>query len=52
VRTQDLPRRRAFSATPRTIDNFIEKLRQKIEREPHQPEFLITIHGIGYTFVG
>jgi DNA-binding response OmpR family regulator len=38
--------------TTRTIDNFIAKLRQKIEREPHQPEFLITIHGIGYKFVG
>jgi two-component system alkaline phosphatase synthesis response regulator PhoP len=38
--------------TTRTIDNFVAKLRQKIERAPHQPEHLITVHGIGYKFVG
>jgi len=38
--------------TTRTIDNFIAKLRQKIEHAPHQPEHLITVHGIGYKFVG
>jgi two-component system alkaline phosphatase synthesis response regulator PhoP len=38
--------------TTRTIDNFVAKLRQKIEREPHQPEHLITVHGVGYKFVG
>ena len=36
----------------RTIDNFVAKLRQKIEREPHQPEHLLTVHGLGYKFVG
>jgi two-component system alkaline phosphatase synthesis response regulator PhoP len=38
--------------TTRTIDNFVAKLRQKIEREPHQPEHLLTVHGVGYKFVG
>jgi len=38
--------------TTRTIDNFVAKLRQKIEREPHQPEHLLTVHGLGYKFVG
>jgi two-component system alkaline phosphatase synthesis response regulator PhoP len=38
--------------TTRTIDNFVAKLRQKIEREPHQPEHILTVHGIGYKFVG
>jgi two-component system alkaline phosphatase synthesis response regulator PhoP len=38
--------------TTRTIDNFVAKLRQKIEMEPHQPTHLLTVHGVGYKFVG
>ncbi len=38
--------------TTRTIDNFVAKLRQKIEIEPHQPTHLLTVHGVGYKFVG
>ena len=38
--------------TTRTIDNFVAKLRQKIERSPHAPEHILTIHGSGYKFVG
>lgn len=34
--------------TSRTIDNFILKLRQKIEYNPNEPKKIITIHGIGY----
>lgn len=34
--------------TSRTIDNFILKLRQKIEDNPNDPKKIITIHGIGY----
>ena len=36
----------------RTVDNHIAKLRQKIEREPSAPEFIITVHRIGYKFLG
>lgn len=36
----------------RTIDNFVAKLRQKIETAPHQPVHLLTVHGLGYKFVG
>ena len=36
----------------RTVDNHIAKLRQKIERAPAEPEYLITIHRIGYKFLG
>jgi DNA-binding response OmpR family regulator len=36
----------------RTVDNHIAKLRQKIETAPADPEYLITIHGIGYKFLG
>ncbi|MCU4165865.1 response regulator transcription factor [Carboxylicivirga caseinilyticus] len=40
-----------YQPTARTVDNFILKLRQKIETDPNHPEILITIHGIGYRFV-
>ena len=35
------------SPTTRTIDNFVAKLRQKIERSPHEPEHILTVHGAG-----
>lgn len=34
--------------TTRTVDNFIAKLRQKVERNPSDPKHIITIHGVGY----
>ncbi len=34
--------------TTRTVDNFILKLRQKIEEEAAQPRHIVTVHGIGY----
>jgi DNA-binding response OmpR family regulator len=40
------------SPTTRTIDNFVAKLRQKIESAPHEPEHILTVHGAGYKFVG
>jgi DNA-binding response OmpR family regulator len=36
----------------RTVDNHIAKVRQKVERVPAEPEYLITIHRIGYKFLG
>ena len=36
----------------RTVDNHIAKLRQKIELSPAEPEYLITVHGLGYRFLG
>ncbi|MEK7730046.1 MAG: response regulator transcription factor, partial [candidate division KSB1 bacterium] len=38
--------------TTRTVDNHILKLRKKVERDPANPEFIITVHGIGYKFLG
>lgn len=35
----------------RTVDNFIARLRGKLEDEPHQPRHILTVHGIGYRFV-
>ena len=34
--------------TTRTVDNFILKLRQKIEQNPEDPQIILTVHGIGY----
>ena len=38
--------------TPRTIDNFIQQLRAKLEADPQQPRFFQTVRGIGYRFGG
>ncbi|MAT39748.1 MAG: DNA-binding response regulator [Ectothiorhodospiraceae bacterium] len=37
--------------TTRTVDNYILSLRKKIENNPSEPEFLVTIHTAGYKFV-
>jgi two-component system, OmpR family, alkaline phosphatase synthesis response regulator PhoP len=38
--------------TPRTIDNFIQQLRAKLERDPQKPRHLLTVRGVGYRFDG
>jgi DNA-binding response OmpR family regulator len=35
---------------PRTIDVHIRHLREKIERDPREPEYLLTDRGVGYHF--
>jgi two-component system, OmpR family, response regulator len=35
---------------PRTVDVHIRHLREKLEREPRQPELLFTVRGVGYRF--
>src|SRR6266404_481221 len=37
---------------PRTIDHHVLKLRQKLENNPAEPEYLLTVYGGGYKFVG
>jgi len=39
------------SPTTRTVDNFILKLRQKIEKDPDHPKIILTVHGIGYKLI-
>ena len=39
------------SISTRTVDNFILKLRQKIEEDPSDPRYIVTIHGTGYKIV-
>lgn len=60
VERQDQPLKRAeiiacawgADAYPseRTVDNFIVKLRRKIEDDPRRPRHLLTVHGHGYRF--
>jgi len=38
--------------TPRTIDNFIQQLRTKLEPDPQRPRHLVTVRGVGYRFDG
>ncbi|MGN6816218.1 MAG: response regulator [Solirubrobacterales bacterium] len=35
---------------PRTVDVHIRHLREKLEREPKEPEYLFTVRGVGYRF--
>ena len=36
--------------TPRTVDNFIQQLRAKLEDDPQEPAFIQTVRGVGYRF--
>ena len=42
-----------IEATPtnRTVDNFIVKLRKKIEPSPDRPKHILTVYGVGYKLV-
>ena len=35
----------------RTIDNFVVKLRKKIESQPNNPEHILTVYGFGYKLI-
>ncbi|MBH0328870.1 transcriptional regulator [Brevibacillus brevis] len=39
-----------FEGYDRTIDTHIKNLRQKIEADPKQPEYIKTVYGLGYRF--
>lgn len=41
-----------FDGYDRAIDSHIKNLRQKIETNPKQPSYILTVHGIGYRFGG
>ena len=43
-----------YNAMPstRTVDVHVAWLRQKIEPNPRHPQFVITVHGMGYKFAG
>jgi len=43
-----------YEAMPvtRTVDVHVASLRQKLERNASKPEYFVTVHGLGYKFVG
>jgi two-component system, OmpR family, alkaline phosphatase synthesis response regulator PhoP len=43
-----------YNAMPstRTVDVHVAWLRQKLEPNPRHPQYILTIHGLGYKFVG
>ncbi|MFZ0641265.1 MAG: response regulator [Candidatus Acidiferrales bacterium] len=36
--------------TPRSVDVYVRRLREKVERNPEKPEYLKTVRGAGYLF--
>ena len=40
-----------YDITTRTVDNFILKLRHKIETDPNNPKIILTVHGLGYKLI-
>lgn len=39
-----------FLGDSRTVDVHMQRLRQKIEDDPHEPRYLLTVRSIGYRF--
>ena len=42
----------AFEGYERTIDAHIKNLRRKIEDNPKEPHYIVTVYGVGYKFAG
>jgi two-component system alkaline phosphatase synthesis response regulator PhoP len=40
----------SFAGYERTIDAHIKNLRRKIEPDPQNPQFILTLYGVGYKF--
>jgi len=36
--------------TPRSVDVYVRRLREKIERDPEDPQYIRTVRGVGYKF--
>ncbi|MCF8366529.1 MAG: response regulator transcription factor [Bacteroidales bacterium] len=41
-----------YMPSARTVDNFVLKLRQLIEQDSNKPKIILTVHGVGYKFIG
>ena len=39
-----------YDAFARTIDTHVKNLRRKIEADPKDPHYILTVHGVGYRF--
>lgn len=42
----------AFDGYERTIDAHIRNLRRKLEPDPRNPQYVLTVYGVGYKFAG
>ena len=42
---------RDYVGDTKTLDVHVKRIRQKIEADPHEPLFLVTVRGLGYKFV-
>jgi len=40
----------AFESYERAIDAHIKNIRRKLELDPHDPRYILTVHGVGYKF--
>jgi two-component system alkaline phosphatase synthesis response regulator PhoP len=40
-----------YYGTQRSLDTFVAMLRAKIEKKPHDPKHILTVHGVGYRFL-
>jgi DNA-binding response OmpR family regulator len=40
----------AFESYERAIDAHIKNIRRKIEPNPHEPRYILTVYGVGYKF--
>jgi DNA-binding response OmpR family regulator len=38
------------SVTPRSVDVYVRRVREKIEPQPQMPTYIQTVHGVGYRF--
>ena len=47
----NLARGREYTATERSIDVQVSRLRRLLEQDPAQPRYLQTVWGLGYVFV-
>jgi len=41
-----------FEGDSRTIDQHVKNIRQKVERDPKSPKYIVTVYGTGYRFAG
>jgi len=39
-----------YDVFARTIDTHVKNLRRKIEEDPKEPRYILTVHGVGYRF--
>ncbi len=43
---------REWTPYDRSVDVLIGRLRSKIEKNPKDPQLIVTVHGVGYVFLG